>query len=44
MQDLAAILRAALVEWSDEPYDPFANVNTRDDLAEAEQIAAEFGL
>jgi molybdenum cofactor guanylyltransferase len=35
---------AAVVEWPDAPYDPFFNVNTRQELAEAERIAAEFGL
>lgn len=44
MQDLASILRASLVEWPAEPYDPFFNINTPDELAEAERIAAEFGL
>jgi molybdenum cofactor guanylyltransferase len=30
----------ATVEWSAEPFDPFFNTNTIDDLAEAERLAA----
>ena len=31
----------ALATWPDAPFDPFFNVNTPDDLAEAERIAAQ---
>jgi molybdopterin-guanine dinucleotide biosynthesis protein A len=30
--------------WPAQPFDPFFNVNTKRDLAEAERLAAEFGL
>ena len=43
MQDWARMCGAAVVDWPAEPYDPFFNVNTPEDLAEAERIAAEFG-
>jgi molybdenum cofactor guanylyltransferase len=42
VKDWAARTRAARVEWPVTPYDPFFNVNTPEDLAEAERIAAEF--
>jgi molybdenum cofactor guanylyltransferase len=42
LMDWARQCGAAVVEWPSEPYDPFFNVNTPDDLAEAERIAAEF--
>ena len=32
--------RVATVEWPAEPFDPFFNANTPDDLAEAERLAA----
>lgn len=32
--------RHAIVDWPDQPIDPFFNVNTRDDLKRAGQIAA----
>lgn len=35
---------AALVEFPAEPFDPFFNVNTPDDIARAERIVAEHGL
>lgn len=44
MQDWALMCSAAVVDWPAEPYDPFFNVNTPEDLAEAERIAAEFRL
>lgn len=44
LQDWAAECSAASVEWSVETYDPFFNVNSPEDLAEAERIAAEFSL
>lgn len=44
MQDWARRCNAAAVEWPVTPYDPFFNVNTPDELAEAERIAAEFAL
>jgi molybdopterin-guanine dinucleotide biosynthesis protein A len=31
----------ALAEWRDEPVDPFFNVNTPEDAAQAEAIAAQ---
>lgn len=33
----------AIAEWPDKPVDPFFNVNTPEDAARAEQIAAEQG-
>jgi molybdopterin-guanine dinucleotide biosynthesis protein A len=42
MQDWVERARAVVVDWPVEPYDPFFNVNTPDDLAEAGRIAAEF--
>jgi len=44
LQDWARDCGAAIVEWPAHPYDPFFNVNTPEELAEAERIAAEFGL
>lgn len=44
LQDWCRMCDAAVVEWPAEPYDPFFNVNTPEELAEAERIAAEFGL
>ena len=44
LQDWARNCEATVVEWSPEPYDPFFNVNTPEELAEAERIAAEFTL
>jgi molybdenum cofactor guanylyltransferase len=32
----------AVAEWPAEPFDPFFNVNTPDDVAEAERLAARF--
>lgn len=34
----------AIADWPATPIDPFFNVNTPDDVAVAERIAAEFGL
>jgi molybdopterin-guanine dinucleotide biosynthesis protein A len=42
--DWVARQQSAIVEWPDQPFDPFFNVNTPEDLAEANRIAAEFGL
>ena len=42
VKDWAAACGAAAVEWPATPYDPFFNVNTPEDLAEAQRIAAEF--
>ena len=42
LQDWARRCGAAVVEWSVAPFDPFFNINTPEDLAEAERIAAEF--
>ena len=44
LQDWCRICEAAIVEWPTAPHDPFFNVNTPDELAEAERIAAEFDL
>jgi len=44
LQDWSRMCDAAMVEWPMVPYDPFFNVNTPEELAEAEGIAAEFGL
>jgi molybdopterin-guanine dinucleotide biosynthesis protein A len=44
MQDWAWRREAVVVEWPPTPYDPFFNVNTPQELAAAERIAAEFGL
>jgi molybdopterin-guanine dinucleotide biosynthesis protein A len=44
LQDWAKQSGAAVAEWPATPYDPFFNVNTQQELAEAERIAAEFGL
>jgi molybdenum cofactor guanylyltransferase len=41
-QDWVRLAGAAQVEWPAEPFDPFFNINTPEDLAEAERIAAEF--
>jgi molybdopterin-guanine dinucleotide biosynthesis protein A len=43
MQDWAKACGAAVVEWPAAPHDPFFNVNTPNELAEAERIAASFG-
>jgi molybdopterin-guanine dinucleotide biosynthesis protein A len=42
VKDWAALVKAKPVEWPATPYDPFLNVNTPEDLAEAARIAAEF--
>lgn len=42
LQDWCNICNAALVEWPTVPFDPFFNVNTHEELAEAERIAARF--
>jgi len=44
LQDWCRMCGAEIVEWSTEPYDPFFNVNTPEELAEARRIAAEFNL
>lgn len=44
LQDWARDCEAAIMAWPSQPYDPFFNVNTPEELAEAERIAAEFGL
>lgn len=36
--------RVSTVNWPAEPFDPFFNANTRDDLVEAERLAALEGL
>lgn len=42
MQDWVRRCHAAVVEWPITSHDPFFNVNTPDELAVAERIAAEF--
>ncbi len=42
VRDWAALVSAKPVEWPATPYDPFFNVNTPAELAEAARIAAEF--
>ncbi len=42
VKDWASHVDAATVEWPVHPFDPFFNVNTSDDLARAQAIAAEF--
>lgn len=42
VKDWAKSCGAAVVEWPDEPNDPFFNVNTQEELAEARRIVAEF--
>ena len=32
----------AVADWPDQPVDPFFNVNTPDDAARAEQVAAQY--
>ena len=44
LQDWCSICNATLVEWPSVAFDPFFNVNTHEDLAEAERIAARFEL
>ena len=40
VDDWTGRFRVATVEWPAEPFDPFFNANTIDDLAEAERFAA----
>jgi molybdopterin-guanine dinucleotide biosynthesis protein A len=42
LQDWTGRCNAAHVEWPISSFDPFFNVNTPEDLAEAERIAEEF--
>ena len=42
VKDWATACQAAIIEWPAKPYDPFFNINTPEDLAEARRIAAEF--
>jgi molybdopterin-guanine dinucleotide biosynthesis protein A len=42
VKDWAAHCKASTAEWPAIPFDPFFNINTPEDLAEAERIAAEF--
>jgi molybdopterin-guanine dinucleotide biosynthesis protein A len=41
VQDFARLAKVAVISWSGAPFDPFFNVNTPADLAEAEKIARE---
>lgn len=43
LQDWSRRVGAVTIQWPTSPYDPFFNVNTPEDLAEANRIAAEFG-
>jgi molybdenum cofactor guanylyltransferase len=40
--DWSARYARAVAEWPVEPVDPFFNVNTPDDAAEAERLAAQY--
>jgi molybdopterin-guanine dinucleotide biosynthesis protein A len=40
VDDWVAQYRFATAAWPDAPFDPFFNVNTRDNLAEAGRLAA----
>lgn len=42
VKDWVSHAGAAAIEWPVSPYDPFFNVNTPEELAEAERIAAQF--
>lgn len=42
VQDWAALCSARRIEWPSRPYDPFFNINTPDELAQAERIVTEF--
>jgi len=44
VKDWAARCGATAVNWDVLPFDPFMNVNTREELAEANRIAAEFDI
>lgn len=44
LQDWCRVTGAAVIDWSALPYDPFFNVNTPEELAQARRIAAEFSL
>lgn len=43
-RDWATDIGAAQVTFPTEPYDPFFNINTPDDLARAEALADQYGL
>ena len=42
VQDWVRMCNAETVEWPCDSFDPFFNINTPEDLAEAERIAADF--
>jgi molybdopterin-guanine dinucleotide biosynthesis protein A len=42
LQDWARRCEAAVIDWPAFPYDPFFNVNTPEELVQANRIAAEF--
>ncbi|HUR42501.1 MAG TPA: molybdenum cofactor guanylyltransferase MobA [Aestuariivirga sp.] len=42
VKDWAGHVGAVAIEWPVHPFDPFFNINTPEDLAEAQAIAAEF--
>ncbi len=42
VKDWAKSCGASVVDWPDEAYDPFFNVNTPEELAEAQRIMVEF--
>ena len=44
VKDWAQDCGAVAVDWPPHPYDPFMNVNTPEDLAEASRVAAHYGL
>ena len=41
VKDWAKLTKARIVEWQVLPHDPFFNINTPEDLAEARRIAAQ---
>ena len=43
VQEVAGRYQRATAQWPTEPFDPFANVNTPDDLATAEAILSRSG-
>jgi len=43
-RDWVSRCKARRIVWPAESFDPFFNINTQEDLAEANRIAADFGL
>ncbi len=44
VKDWTRHVGAAVIEFPAEPFDPFLNINTREDLVRAQAIAAEFDI